>query len=583
MNYNRTLLPHTLRVQYLALENYVEVSSFAARALHLISSGPPPRAQPGGQRQDDAVGCGHDKRSTRKTLFRGSRERRQSAAMLPLVDVLNHTMTSAGRRLLRSTILQPLRDPTSIELRYASVEWLRHDEETLAALRRALQLLAKNDIERAISNFYHEPKVQTLRTLQQRIKAVVTLWQILGAATQLTTTLRDWSGGDEDALKDVEHGGLRSHDCCLSGDSGKYAVNEGDAYDPFRDGQPCRERRRLDETCQSPQDVSTAHFHGVAAEAPAVALRSRCGTTTLLRKILETLTECRMEEVCAEIALHLDEGVLRATSGVGSQVGDGATQRASRPSNAIAQVQHCFAVRPNISGTLDIARQQYSQAIEAIFALAEELKQRHSVWSLRVVYDGVRGYRFSYDARHERNAPDAVFLQRYSGGSHESLYHSSHMTMVGEEEKQTNAMERNGGGGGGRAHAVATGSTATLRDEYSSARQKRLRPIYFHDGATLTPGEQSGCNGEHQLTNHQVRGRRVTCTTKELLVLCRNAEDAVAEIFRLQEVIVSSLIEYPRPRLGKLQAVCDAVALLDMLVAFAMYSRREDCVRPKLF
>ncbi|KAF5219342.1 hypothetical protein ECC02_007678 [Trypanosoma cruzi] len=586
MNYNCTLLPHTVRVQYLALENYVEVSPIAARGLHLISSGPPPRAQSGGQRQDDAVGCGPKKRSTRKTLFRGPREQRQSAPMLSLVDVLNHTMTIVGGRLLRSTILQPLRDPTSIELRYDCVEWLRQEEETLKALRRSLQLLGNNDIERAVSNFSHEPKVQTLKTMQQRIEAVVTLWQLLGSATQLTTTLRNCLREDEGALKDCEHGGPRSHDCCLSSDSGNYDVNEGDAYCSFRDEQPCPKRRRLDESCQSPQGVSSAHYHGVAAEAPAVALRTRRGTTTLLCKILETLTECSMEEICAEIALHLDEGVLRATSGVGPQVGDGVTRRACRPSSAISQVQHCFAVKPNISGTLDIARQQYSQAIEAIFALAEELKQRYSVWSLHVVYDGVRGYRFSYDARHERNAPDAVFLQKYSGGSHDSLYHSSRMTMVGEEEKQTNTMEKSGGGGGGygvgRAHAVATGSASPLRDEYFSTRQERFWPTYSHDAAALTPGEQSGCNGEHQLTKHQVRGRRVACTTNELLVLCRNAEDAVAEIFYTQDGHVRFLIEYLRQRLGKLQAVCDAVALLDMLAAFAVYSRRNGCVRPKL-
>ncbi|RNF09794.1 putative mismatch repair protein MSH4 [Trypanosoma rangeli] len=582
--YNYTLLPHTVRVQYLALENYMEVSRLAARALQLIPSGSPLRAQRGGPLHNETAGTANNARTARKTLFRSSRDKRQDTPMLlPLVEVLNHTMTSVGRRLLRSTILQPLRDPTSIELRYDSVEWLRHDEEAMTALRRSLRLLGKDDMERSISSFSHEPKLQTIKTMQQRIEAVVTLWQQLGAATQLTATLRECLGGDDDTVQD------RGHDICSCHNSEDSERDDSDAEDSSCEEQLRRKRRRVDEAFQGFQKGATTHSHSMNKGATAGAVRSRRRTSTLLCKLLETLTVCRMEEICSEIAVHLDESVVRATSGMGAQNGTGVTQRARRPSHAILQVQHCFAVKPNISGTLDIARYQYSQAVESMFALAEELRQKYCVGSLRVVYDDVRGYHFSYDARHECNAPDAIFLQKYSGGSHYSLYHSSCMMMMDEEVKETRALDRGnhvygggGGGGGSRVHALATGSTSPLRDECVSLGQNRFRPYSAFEASESTGGEQRECRREHQLTKHQVRGRRVTCTTKELLALRRNADDAVTEILRTQDSLVRLLIEYLRQRLGKLQAVCDAVAMLDLLVTFATYSRLNGCVRPTL-
>ncbi|ESL07661.1 mismatch repair protein MSH4 [Trypanosoma rangeli SC58] len=586
--YNYTLLPHTVRVQYLALENYMEVSRLAARALQLIPSGSPFHAQRCGPQHDEAAGTTNTARTARKTLFRSARDQQQGAPMLlPLVEVLNHTMTSVGRRLLRSTILQPLRDPTSIELRYDSVEWLRYNEEALTALRRSLRLLGKDDMERSISSFSHEPKLQTIKTMQQRIEAVVTLWQQLGAATQLATTLRECLGGDGDTVQD------RGHDICSCRDSEDSERGDSDAEDSSCEEQLCRKRRRVEEAFQGFQKGATAHPHGMNKGETAGAVRSRCRTNTLLCKLLETLTVCHMEEICSEIAIHLDESVVRATSGMGAQNGTGVTQRARRPSHAILQVQHCFAVKPNISGTLDIARYQYSQAVESMFALAEQLRQKYCVGSLRVVYDGVRGYHFSYDARHECNAPDAIFLQKYSGGSHYSLYHSSCMMMMDDEVKETRALDRGdhvygggggGGGGGGesRVHALATGSISPLRDECTSLRQSRVRTYPAFEASASTGGEQRECRKEHQLTKHQVRGRRVTCTTKELLALRRNADDAVTEILRTQDGLVRLLIDYLRQRLGKLQAVCDAVAMLDLLVTFATYSRLNGCVRPTL-
>ncbi|KEG09828.1 mismatch repair protein MSH4 [Trypanosoma grayi] len=605
LTYNYTLLPHTVRVQYLTLENYMEVSRLSARALHLIATGPTSRGHTFSAPRGDALRGGGG-RAARKTFFRAAREQPQSAPLLPLVEALNHTMTGVGRRLLRSTILQPLRDPTSIELRYDSVEWLRNKEGAVTALRRWLQCFGGDDFERALSSFSHEAKVQTLKTMQQRIESVVVLWQRLGSAIQLAAALREVLGGDDDGdannndnegamdmseQKDPGFYHSRSGDNSDDNDadndhdvdkdnSGNYVGGDDDdknrspeAFELRRKRRRCSENARNSPRGQRERKrrifTKTHHQHSA---------------TTLLRKLLEALTVCRMDEISAEIGVYLDEGIVRATRSKGAQAGGAAGHRVRRPGSAVLQVQQCFAVKPNLCGTLDASRYQYSQAVEAMFAHAEELKQRHGVGSLRVVYDIVRGYHLSYDARHECNAPDSIFLQKYSGGNHYALYHSSCMTMIREGEENGGEISTNTPECGDQAHALVTDSTYPVGNEFSAVRmqQQQHQPFSSSPIVTTTANDQQGDDRTHHLTKHQLRGKRVTCTTKELLVLRRTADEAVAEILHTQDGLVRFLIEYLRQRLGKLQVVCDAVAMLDLLVAFATYSRLNACTRPTL-
>ena len=78
--------------------------------------------------------------------------------------------------------------------------------------------------------------------------------------------------------------------------------------------------------------------------------------------------------------------------------------------------------------------------------------------------------------------------------------------------------------------------------------------------------------------------KKIACTTTELRCLCEAARNAVGEILRLEDAVIQQpLLSALRQRIGKLQAVCDAVSLLDFvisLVAFAT-SQQQSC-RPAI-
>ncbi|KAG8347310.1 MutS domain [Trypanosoma vivax] len=574
MTYNYILTPHTVRVKYLALENYMEVSRLAARALNLIPCGAVAcakqlaREAPVSTDGGSEVGAarGGNGRAARKTLFRPSRETRSATPFLPLVDSLNHTTTAMGRRLLRSTLLQPLRDRVSIELRYDAVEWLRSDDDALAAIRKSLRPMGSDDMERVVSIFSHTPKQVTLKTMQQSIEAVVKLWQLLSAATRLTDTLRKLLSVCTEVLDadGPEKRTVESDDTDASdNDNVRSCVRISGCNASYGGNGPVEQCRS--ETHPWSEDESGLRG-SVPTSAPSDPLSEsrvfagRCdGLPTLLCKLLDTLSVCRMEEICCEISVYLDESVVQATGGFAPS-STLVRQKRQRAGGAALQVQQCFVVKPNLSGTLDAARHQYSYAVEAMIAHTDELKQRHGVGSLRVMYDGARGYHLSYDARHECNACDAVFLQKYSGGEHYALYRNECATALEEGEHVRNAVDSEWGEGLSRQLLFPTSSMP------QSDTHERF-------GGT--------CN-DRGVIKHQVRGRRVTCTTREMLCLRRTADDAVAEILQTQDGLVRCLIDYLRQRLGKLQAVCDSVAMLDLLVAFGTYSRLHDCTRPRL-
>ena len=74
-----------------------------------------------------------------RNLEDGSRER-------TLLAVLDHTRTAMGARLLRRTVLEPLRDVTAIAVRLNAVEFLFRRQHTLASVREGLRRVA--DLER---------------------------------------------------------------------------------------------------------------------------------------------------------------------------------------------------------------------------------------------------------------------------------------------------------------------------------------------------------------------------------------------------------------------------------------------------
>ncbi|MBU1240940.1 DNA mismatch repair protein MutS, partial [Myxococcota bacterium] len=91
-------------------------------------------------------------------LFETIRDRRRDGT---LVSVLDQTVTAMGGRMLRSFILYPLMDISSIEARLDGVERMLHEAESRDVLRKALRELP--DFERLASRILH--RVATPRDL----------------------------------------------------------------------------------------------------------------------------------------------------------------------------------------------------------------------------------------------------------------------------------------------------------------------------------------------------------------------------------------------------------------------------------
>lgn len=53
--------------------------------------------------------------------------------------------------------------------------------------------------------------------------------------------------------------------------------------------------------------------------------------------------------------------------------------------------QECFAVKPGISGLLDVSRKTFLTAVEGIYAKAEQLSEQHEA-AIRVSHSAARGY-----------------------------------------------------------------------------------------------------------------------------------------------------------------------------------------------
>ncbi|GAB1310683.1 MutS protein msh4 [Madurella fahalii] len=76
--------------------------------------------------------------------------RHSKRASSTLFGLLNNTLTPQGRRLVRSTLLQPSMDRSVITMRHEAVEELSSNEDLFTEVRRSLKNLLHIDIERTI-------------------------------------------------------------------------------------------------------------------------------------------------------------------------------------------------------------------------------------------------------------------------------------------------------------------------------------------------------------------------------------------------------------------------------------------------
>ncbi|KAG0237291.1 MutS protein msh4 [Actinomortierella wolfii] len=106
-----------------------------------------------------------------------------------LLGVLNHTCTSMGSRLLRTNILQPLNDETTIQTRLDCVQELLEKEDTFMAVRQALKPFL--DLDRLITAFVQVPSKPSIKHSEQAINNIIQLKHSLKLIHQLASSMAE--------------------------------------------------------------------------------------------------------------------------------------------------------------------------------------------------------------------------------------------------------------------------------------------------------------------------------------------------------------------------------------------------------
>lgn len=81
-------------------------------------------------------------------LFQNVRNAKSNS--LTLFGLLNNTLTSQGRRMIRSALLQPSTNKNEIIARHEAVEELSSSEDLFTEVRASLKRLNHIDVERSI-------------------------------------------------------------------------------------------------------------------------------------------------------------------------------------------------------------------------------------------------------------------------------------------------------------------------------------------------------------------------------------------------------------------------------------------------
>ncbi|GFS09743.1 MutS protein homolog 4-like [Elysia marginata] len=121
-----------------------------------------------------------------------------------LFGVLNHTQTQGGARLLRSNILQPVKDEETIRLRQQSVMELTEKEDIFFNLQSVVGRFV--DIGYIVSLCIQTPKQETARTAETKLNCVLMLKHVL----QLVVPLRENLSNCENQLFKTYYQALES-------------------------------------------------------------------------------------------------------------------------------------------------------------------------------------------------------------------------------------------------------------------------------------------------------------------------------------------------------------------------------------
>eukprot|EP00796_Vickermania_ingenoplastis_P010028 gene10028-7005_t len=540
--------PHSVPVRYVLLEHFVEIPRAAARALQIIPAG-------------------SDKAD------RSSAAERAGLRTTTLIDALPRACTVMGQRFLRSALLQPLRDKVGIECRYDVVAWLLQQPHRLFVLKQALSLLGHVDLDRLSSELCMGGSMAR-RAPQGR---------------------QDGHGAPTTPAQDARH---RSRVQLLM-----------DYWDAVK---ICRTLCGQLEHLLSPD----------AQDPGFVPKKSTPDTPFLLFTALRTLQSCDLPEVLAVLQQHLDESVLaqrndpksnppttaagprggrrnngglrRPTTvsmgagpgsrrGVVEPRGGGAGQK-GRAVGALGRtrvdvfhlLRLSFAVlAPSQHSSLSVQRHHLSTILGHITAYCESLQLQFDLHTLRLEPDsGGRLYRLSYNQREADKALRAPFTHRFGGGT-------SHVTCAVEMWRSLRCAA-----GQPRGSYGQPGDNDDDNEEEEEEEKEGVegnRPTGFAGCRRFPTVPSDGTAPASFGTGKKPNpAARVFCTTEQLDVLCEDASQSLSMILKEEVEAAAPLFALLQERIGRLQALSEAIALLDTLLSFALFSSSQQCHRPAL-
>ena len=152
-------IPGTLRVEYHRREKYMELSRSTMQALQLLP-----------QRRTNIAETSTSNRSVgprSKQNFSQSNELAVDPDEICLADAIDHTRTQMGRRFLYASIVQPIVDIRTLELRTGAVQYLMHTQ----AVRNEVVSILNNvqDLDRLVAFFTLQPTNTDRKYTSQRL------------------------------------------------------------------------------------------------------------------------------------------------------------------------------------------------------------------------------------------------------------------------------------------------------------------------------------------------------------------------------------------------------------------------------
>lgn len=285
-----------------------------------------------------------------------------------LIGTLDHTKTTVGGRLLRTSIMSPPTRVDTINTRLDLVEAFLQNQEFFFTVLEYLKTLP--DIDKMLSNIALVPRKKskkndaleeesetvTDRVANKGISALVCVKSTLGSLPAFANAL-------EDHLHQLEE------------QSGGKEVDQPAGRDRFDSGgSPDTSRRSL--------------RIGLGNTGPSMANPQR---HQLLRAIIATMRQPKLMEV-----LEL--------------VTDIFTDSTSFSRNAIAMRHHvCFALKAESNSMMEVCRRNFLNNVDDIYRLADEYAEAHNM-HVSVKHTTARGYFLSIQLEYGTDLPQ-IFLQ----------------------------------------------------------------------------------------------------------------------------------------------------------------------------